>query len=239
MHQCPPFVSMKRSKNPLGHQDFRTIRTEQYYYVDKTPHIRQLIDSGSHYFLSRPRRFGKSMLVSTLKSLFEGEQSLFEGLDIYDRWDWSVQHPVIRISFGGSYDQPGDLESSVQSKLSRLEKKFGIEPALHSNSERGSVRLERLLEELHEKTSKRVAVLVDEYDKPILDVIKNTEMAELNRDYLGGFYSVIKDSAEHVRFVFVTGITMFSKVSLFSGLNNLDDISLESEVCDNLWLHRR
>ncbi len=215
---------MTRRKLPVGIQDFRAIRERGYYYVDKTLLIRNLVEGGEHYFLSRPRRFGKSLLVSTLKALFEGQEELFEGLGIHDRWDWSVRHPVVHLKFGGKYTEPGDLEGDILTQLAGIEEDAGLSPATPAQD--GPQRLRDLLRRLHNETGQSVAVLVDEYDKPILDVLKDTALSEANRDYLRGFYGVIKDSAEHVRFVFVTGVSMFSKVSLFSGLNNLKDISL-------------
>ncbi len=208
---------------PIGIQDFRTIREQDFYYVDKTPHIRRLIELGRYWFLSRPRRFGKSLLVDTLRELFEGNEQLFQGLDIHDDWDWSVRHPVVRLSFDGKYNEPGDLHSNIISQLAMIEHRAGL-PTMSGT---GPDRLQNLLYRLHHATGHQVVVLVDEYDKPILDVLENPELATANRDYLRGFYGIIKDSAEHVRFVFVTGVSMFSKVSLFSGLNNLKDISLD------------
>ncbi len=215
---------MTRLLLPIGIQDFQTIRSEGYYYVDKTPLIRQLTAGGRHYFLSRPRRFGKSLLLDTLKSLFECRESLFRGLDIHPHWDWSSPDPVVRLSFGGKYIEPGDLERSILNQLTIIERNAGLPP---SSCETGPERLQDLLDRLHAAAGRRVVVLVDEYDKPILDMIEDPERAAANRDYLRGFYGVIKDSAEHIRFVFVTGVSMFSKVSLFSGLNNLEDISLD------------
>ena len=216
---------MNRRQLPIGIQDFRTIRENPYYYVDKTPLIRRLVEGGRHYFLSRPRRFGKSLLLDTLRELFAGNEPLFRGLDIHGRWDWSVTHPVVRLSFGAGYHKPGELEADILAQLDIIEGEVGLDsppPGLA-----GPGRLRNLLARLGRKAGKRVVVLVDEYDKPILDALDDQELARANRDYLRGFYGVVKDSAEHVRFVFVTGITMFSKVSLFSGLNNLWDISLD------------
>ena len=218
---------LKRLRIPVGIQSFRTLREEGCYYVDKTPLIRQLVDEGRHYFLSRPRRFGKSLLIDTLQELFEGDEALFQGLGIHGSWDWSVRHPVVRLSFDGKHDEPGDLECSISNQLASAERRTGIDPGspVPINPER----LRNLLERLHEAAGRQVVILVDEYDKPILDTLKNPDQAEANRDYLRGFYGIIKGSAKHVRFVFVTGVSMFSKVSLFSGLNNLDDISLDPQ----------
>ncbi|MDE0004814.1 MAG: AAA family ATPase, partial [Rhodospirillaceae bacterium] len=210
---------------PIGIQDFRTVREQDCHYVDKTPLIRQLVDEGRFYFLSRPRRFGKSLLLDTLKSLFECREELFRGLDIHGRWDWSAPHPVLRLSFDGKYNAPESLERNVLNQLRLIEDAAGIDPAQTVST--GPERLQTVLHRLHRTTGRRVAVLVDEYDKPILDVLHDPELATANRDYLRGFYGIIKGSAEHVRFTFVTGVSMFSKVSLFSGLNNLKDISLD------------
>ena len=217
---------MNRLQLPIGIQSFRRIREQDCYYVDKTPHIKRLVGMGDFYFLSRPRRFGKSLLIDTLRELFEGNEPLFRGLHIHDHWDWSIKHPVVRLSFGGKYDEPGDLHSHIISQLAMIEQDVGLDPAADCT---GPDRLQNLLHRLHRTTGQQVVVLVDEYDKPILDVIDNPEMATTNRNYLRGFYGIIKDSAEHVRFVLVTGVSMFSRVSLFSGLNNLDNISLDPE----------
>ncbi len=216
---------MMRRLLPIGIQDFATLRETGSYYVDKTPLIGQLVDGGRHYFLSRPRRFGKSLLVDTIKALFEGRKDLFEGLAIHQHWDWSLTHPVVRLSFGGRYSTPGEIEGDVIEQLEAVERNYGLTPA--STSDTGPRRLRNLLDRLHHATGQRVVILVDEYDKPILDVLGDVALATANREYLRGFYGIVKDSAAHVRFVFVTGITMFSKVSLFSGLNNLEDISLD------------
>ncbi len=209
---------------PIGIQDFRTIREQDFCYVDKTPLVRRLVDEGRFYFLSRPRRFGKSLLLDTLRSLFEGREELFRGLDIHGHWDWSATHPVVRLSFDGKYNVPEDLERSILNQLALIEHAAGLDPAQKNDA--GPERLQAVLHHLHHATGRQAVVLVDEYDKPILDVLHDPELATANRDYLRGFYGIIKGSAEHVRFVFVTGVSMFSKVSLFSGLNNLEDISL-------------
>ena len=216
---------MNRRQLPIGIQSFRRIREQDCYYVDKTPHIRRLVDMGDSYFLSRPRRFGKSLLVDTLQELFEGNEPLFRGLDIHEHWDWSVRHPVVRLSFGGKYNESGDLDDDIRSQLAIMERNAGLDPAQAPRSTPS--RLRDLLNRLHQTTGRQAVVLVDEYDKPILDAIDNPEMATANRDYLRGFYGIIKDSFRDVRFVFVTGVSMFSRVSLFSGLNNLKNISLD------------
>ncbi len=209
---------------PIGDPHFRSIREGGCYYVDKTPHIRNLVEGSKYYFLSRPRRFGKTLLLDTMQELFEGSEELFRGLHIHDRWDWSVRHPVVRLSFGGDYRESDGLESDASEQLSAIEADAGLEsspPARH-----GAVRLRHIIRQLHRTTGRQVVVLVDEYDKPILDLLEDQDQAKANRDYLRGLYGIIKDCARQVRFVFVTGISMYSKGSLFSGLNNLRDISL-------------
>ncbi len=216
---------MTRQRLPIGIQDFARLRETDSYYVDKTPLIRDLVDRGDYWFLSRPRRFGKSLLLDTIKVLFEGQEALFAGLAIHPHWDWSVTHPVVRLSFGGKYDEPAAIEHDLANQLGLIEHATGLEPV--PRTEAPPERLRTLLYHRHRQTGQRVVVLVDEYDKPILDSLHDSARARANRDYLRGFYGIIKDSAAHVRFVFVTGISMFSKVSLFSGLNNLKDISLD------------
>ncbi len=216
---------MSRRRLPIGIQDFRRLRETGSYYVDKTPLIRDLVEQGDHYFLSRPRRFGKSLLLDTLGSLFACHEPLFRGLDIHPRWDWSAPHPVVRLSFDGKYNEPEDIERNILNQLAIIEHGAGLDEVPVANT--GPERLQNVLYHLRCATGRQVVVLVDEYDKPILDVLHDPELARANRDYLRGFYGIVKGSAKHVRFVFVTGVSMFSKVSLFSGLNNLKDISLD------------
>ena len=221
---------MTRRKLPIGIQTFREIREGGHYYVDKTPFIRRLVDEGKHYFLSRPRRFGKSLFLDTLKAAFEGEEALFEGLAIHRDWDWSVRHPVVRLSFGsGHFTEPDGVKARVMAQLDAVERETGVTSGYATAPERFG----HLLESLHERSGRRVVVLVDEYDKPILDALDVPEVARANRDYLRGLYAVIKDSDAHVRFSFLTGVSKFSKVSLFSGLNNLTDITLDPR-CSSL-----
>ena len=222
---------MNKRKLPIGIQTFRTIREENYYYVDKTPYLCRLVEEGTHYFLSRPRRFGKSLLLDTLKELFEGNEPLFEGLDIHDGWNWSVRYPVVRLDFSsGDFKQPGYLHKDVMAQLSAIED----EAAVVGRYDTAPARFRHLMQALHRQTGKRVVVLVDEYDKPILDALDAPEAARANRDFLRGLYATIKASDAHVKFTFLTGVSKFSKVSLFSGLNNLIDITLDprhSAIC--------
>ena len=230
---------MEKRRLPVGIQTFREIREEGYYYVDKTDHARRMVgDAGKHYFLSRPRRFGKSLFVDTLKELYEGSEPLFRGLAVHDAWDWSRRRPVVRLSFaGGNFKRPGELEASVIRQLATAERRAGL-PASEAATLTG--RFANLLESLHERTGERVAVLVDEYDKPILDARAGPAppgeqedaqrdgdaQARANRDDLRGLYGTLKDSDAHVEMTFITGVSKFSKVSLFSDVNFLTDLTL-------------
>ena len=175
-----------KRKLPIGIQTFRKIREEDCYYVDKTAYIARLVDEGTHYFLSRPRRFGKSLFLDTLKELFEGNEPLFQGLAIHDQWDWSVRHPVLRLDFSsGNFKDPSYLHKDVMAQLDAMES----ESAVTASYDTASARLRHVLKVLHERTGQRVAVLVDEYDKPILDALEEPEIAWANRDYLRGLYA--------------------------------------------------
>ena len=219
------------SRLPIGIQTFRKMREGGHYYVDKTPHIERLIASGSTYFLSRPRRFGKSLLVDTLKELFEGSEELFRGLAIHDEWDWSVRHPVLKLDFaGGDFSTTEHLESEVVAQLSETAGRTGVEEAVSYRGDAGAsaaTRLRRVLEAMRKRRGRRVVVLVDEYDKPILDNLRRPEVARSNRDFLSGLYGTFKACDAHIRFLMLTGVSKFSKVNLFSGLNNLEDITLD------------
>ncbi len=223
--------SAGKQRLPIGIQTFREVREECGYYVDKTGLVLQLVEQGTHYFLSRPRRFGKSLLVSTLKSLFKCDRDLFAGLAIEPHWDWTRPYPVVALSFGlGNFDELSRLHQTLLSQLRSHETQAGV--VVQSSDP--AVRLAELLETLHRQTGRRVAVLVDEYDKPILDMLHDPDTARTNRDELRGLYAAIKHSDEHVRFCFLTGVSKFSKVNLFSGLNNLEDITLDphfSSLC--------
>ena len=235
-----------KGKLPIGIQTFRQIREEGYYYVDKTALIGQLAERGKHYFLSRPRRFGKSLLLDTIKELFEGSEALFLELAIHGKWDWSVRHPVLRLDFGsGDFGDPDFLPEETADQLANME----AQADLGSEGATASIRFRRLVQALHRSTGRRVVVLVDEYDKPILDALETPEVARANRSFLRGLYSVIKSCDAHIEFTLLTGVSKFSrafsrgarggnpsheKVSLFSGLNNLKDITLDvrySAIC--------
>ena len=212
-------------KLPLGVSTFSEIIEEDYIYVDKTRYIHEMISTGKVYFLSRPRRFGKSLLVSTLKSLFQGEKDLFKNLYIHDKWDWTEKHPVIHLDFGTrEYNTPEELKNDLLSFINRVSRDFRVELFEHSLSSK----FNELISEIHKKTGQKVVVLIDEYDKPIIDSMKNISIAKKNRNVLSDFYQVLKASDEHLRFIFLTGVTKFSKTSIFSGLNNITDITLNS-----------
>ncbi|MEB3298865.1 MAG: ATP-binding protein [Candidatus Sericytochromatia bacterium] len=216
---------MTRKKLPIGLQTFREIREEGYYYVDKTGHAVDLVRSGKMFFLSRPRRFGKSLFVDTLKELFEGNRELFTGLAAEDRWDWSVKYPVIRLDLGwAASDSREDLERSLVRQLRSAAVPHGLQISEGS----AVLALADLLEVLHRQTGQRVVVLVDEYDKPILDHLTQPDLARQMRDTLRDFYAVLKAMDAHLKFVFLTGVSKFSKVSLFSGLNQLRDLTLDA-----------
>ena len=195
------------------------------YYVDKTDHARRLVERGKYYFLSRPRRFGKTLLVDTLQKLFEGSEELFRGLAIHGAWDWSARHPVVRLDFSGvgDFETPDGVRGTVEAQLEEAEMQAGLEPGPAG----AAIRFRRLIRTLHERTGRRVVVLVDEYDKPVLDALGDRELALANRNFLRSLYGVIKACDEQLRFVFLTGVSRFSRAGIFSGLNNLRDITLE------------
>jgi len=225
----PATTALPRRKLPIGIQTFAKLREEGCYYVDKTEIALRLIDSGSYYFLSRPRRFGKSLFLDTLRELFEGNQALFTDLVAGNRWDWSKKYPVIRISFGGgSLGSVTDLGQSLHQQLTMLEQHFGLRAQFPDHRSR----FKELITHAAACFGQRAVVLVDEYDKPILDCIESPEIARQIREVLKDFYSVIKDSDAHIKFVLLTGVSKFSRVSLFSGLNNLNDITLDARYSD-------
>lgn len=211
-------------KLPIGIQTFEKIRTGNYAYVDKTAIALRLIDNGEYYFLSRPRRFGKSLFVDTLQDIFAGKKALFAGLAIEEQWDWDTQYPVIKMSFGaGVHKNQDSLDKTILNLLQHNQKRLGVEC---SDMTDARACFAELIEAVHEKHGK-VVILIDEYDKPILDNITDKNVAKAMRDCLKNIYSVIKDSDRYIRFVFITGVSKFSKVNLFSGLNNLEDITID------------
>lgn len=213
-------------KYPIGIQSFERIIEDGYVYIDKTDLIYSLTHGGSIYFLSRPRRFGKSLLVSTLKNYYLGHKELFKGLKI-DRLekDWNV-HPVFHVDFNGAnFTQAGVLETMLDDYIDKWEKQYDI----HTDPGLGvGLRFRDILCAVHEQTGRRAVVLIDEYDKPILDVLDvDTLLEDRHRNVLKAFYSVFKVADSHLQFVLLTGVTKFSQVSVFSGFNQPKDISMD------------
>ncbi|GHT22848.1 ATPase AAA [Bacteroidia bacterium] len=210
-------------KLPIGIQDFESLRQDGFLYVDKTAYLYRIVNEGRPYFLGRPRRFGKSLFLSTLKAYFQGKKELFEGLAIADlEKDW-VEYPVFHLDLNlGSYAQFSDLEHVLNAQLTLLESQWGKEDSEGTFS----TRLAGLMRRAYEKTKKRVVVLIDEYDKPLTSTLDKPELHEQIREALSGFYGVLKTADPYLRFLLLTGITKFSKVSIFSQLNQLQDISM-------------
>ena len=211
-------------KLPIGIQTFEKIRNEGYLYVDKTRMVWNLASMGVAYFLSRPRRFGKSLLISTFEAYFEGRRDLFEGLAIEkleEKWD---KHPVLHLDLNArKYERPEDLIAMLNQYLEKWEAKFGNEKKDRAPEER----FEYIIQRAYEQTGKGVVVLVDEYDKPLLQSLHDEELLEAYRRTLKAFYGVLKSADKYLRFVFLTGVTKFSQVSVFSDLNQLNDISMD------------
>ena len=214
---------------PIGIQSFEEIRSGGYVYVDKTSLIYKLTSTGKYYFLSRPRRFGKSLLVSTMEAYFSGRKELFEGLAMASlEKDW-VSYPVLHLDLtGAAYLSVDELYSKLNSFLSKYEEHYEIRTGEHV----ASVRFENIIDAAYRKTGQKVVILIDEYEKPIIDNIDNPELMEQFRRELQGFYSVIKGKDNAIRFAFLTGVTKLGKMSIFSGLNNLNDISMDARYAD-------
>ncbi|HCY38976.1 MAG TPA: hypothetical protein DHV02_03860 [Neisseriales bacterium] len=218
-------------KLPIGISTLSEIRAtdKNYTYVDKTRHIARLVENSKYYFLSRPRRFGKSLFIDTLKQAFLGNKELFSGLYLEHNWDWTKQYPVLHFSFGqGSLRNREELDNKIHQFLDVYHKELGVESIYPDVSGRFTY----LIREIANKYASKVVILIDEYDKPILDNINNLSIAQELRDGLKNFYSVIKESDEYVKFALLTGVSKFSKVSLFSGLNILDDLTLDRRYAD-------
>ncbi|MDR1494050.1 MAG: AAA family ATPase, partial [Planctomycetaceae bacterium] len=210
---------------PIGTQSFENLRQTGCLYVDKTEIIDQMISEGRNYFLSRPRRFGKSLLISTLDALFKGRKELFEGLYIYDQWDWTQQYPVVRIDWTGiDHSTPEKMENSIISYLDEIAQSYQV--TLEAQSAPDCFR--KLIRNLHDKTGKNVAILIDEYDKPITSHLFDSHWNAI-RTAVHDFYQVIKGADEYLKFVFLTGVSKFSGLSIFSALNNLNDITLHEQ----------
>lgn len=214
---------------PIGIQTFEDIRRNGYVYVDKTGLIYRLASTGKHYFLSRPRRFGKSLLVSTLEAYFSGKKELFHGLEIEKlEKEWN-EYPVLHLDLSGANYS---CEQVLRSKLNAFLKKYEDIYGLPNDDPTLSVRFDTLIEKISVRTGKKVVVLIDEYDKPIIDNFRNAELQNWFRNELQGFYSVLKSKDQYIRFGFLTGVTQIGKLSIFSGLNNPDDISMNAQFSD-------
>jgi ERCC4-type nuclease len=213
---------------PIGLQTFEDLRKGNGIYVDKTKEIYKMLkELTKFYFLSRPRRFGKSLLISTLKELFKGNKEIFEGLYIYDKWDWSKQYPVIHLDFTElAYDSPERLKNSLSDFIT----KTAIEYSIELISSEIESRFAEVIEKLHKSRGEQVVMLIDEYDKPMIDSLnKAKEVHQEIKETLHNFYQVIKGSDEHIKFMFMTGVSKFSGLSIFSALNNLNDITMNNK----------
>ena len=216
----------KLKKLPIGIQTFSEIRTEGYLYVDKTEYLCRLADEGKYYFLSRPRRFGKSLMLSTFRSMFEGKKELFEGLHVENNWDWERTSPILHFAFNAlGYDQLG-LEFALNQALDYAAKQYDIVLTQIGIGEK----FKELISKLATRHGK-VVLLIDEYDKPIIDYLTKDKIhrAKENQNILRSFYGIIKESDLYLRFVFITGISKFSQTSIFSQLNNLKDLTLHPD----------
>lgn len=220
---------MAELRYPIGIQTFSEIIDRGYTYVDKTAYIPKLENSGKYIFLSRPRRFGKSLLLSTLQAYFEGRRELFKGLALDNlAVDWTP-YPVLRFDFNPeNYQSEEGLERRLDAMLREYEAVFGRD----ENDVTPAQRLIRLIRSAHQITGRRAVILVDEYDKPLLGIEENPELFEKNQSVLKGFYGVLKSNDEHIHFAFLTGVAKFNRVSVFSDLNNLRDISMTNEFAD-------
>lgn len=219
-----------RTKYPIGIQDFEGLRNDGYLYIDKTAIIQELIDRGKYYFLSRPRRFGKSLLLSTIKAYFEGKRELFAGLAIDNTETKWEAHPVLHLDLNAQkYETKEKLDYVINQFLNSQEKSYGIEGREDDNF---GPRFEGLIRTICEKTGKRVVILIDEYDKPMLQAIGNSELLEEYRNTLKAFYGALKSMDGCIKFAMLTGVTKFGKVSVFSDLNHLTDISMDLRYYD-------
>ena len=213
-------------KYPIGIQSFSEIRERGFVYVDKTEFIHQLVDKGKYYFLSRPRRFGKSLLLSTIHEYFNGRRELFDGLAIskYDH-DWK-KFPVLHIDFTGSnYSDPDGLDAALNSLFEKWESEYGV---THVSTQAG-IRFGEIIQAAYEKTGSHVVILIDEYDKPLLDSIDNAEQQDAFRNTLRSVYGNLKKMDKYIEFAMLTGVTKFGHLSIFSDLNNLNDISFHKQ----------
>ena len=220
---------MENKIYPIGIQNFEKIRKDGYFYIDKTALIYQLVKTGSYYFLSRPRRFGKSLLLSTLEAYFQGKKELFDGLAMEKlEKDW-IKYPILHLDLNAEkYTAPEALDQVLESALRRWEALYGAQDYERTFASR----FQGIIQRACDKTGQRVVVLVDEYDKPMLQAIGNDELQKNYRETLKAFYGALKSKDGCIKFGMLTGVTKFGKVSVFSDLNNLDDISMRNQYID-------
>ena len=216
-------------KYPIGIQQFEKLRAEGFVYVDKTALVHKMVQEGNYYFLSRPRRFGKSLLISTLKAYFEGKRELFQGLALEQlEQEWRV-HPVLRLDLNTEkYDSPDSVDKKLDREFKIWESLYGADPAETTLP----MRFEGIIRRAYEKTGERVVILVDEYDKPLLQAISNKSLQDEYRATLKSVYGALKSMDGCIRFALLTGVTKFSKVSVFSDLNNMEDLSMNTAYYD-------
>ena len=220
---------MSEKKYPIGIQNFESLRKDGYVYVDKTAFVYQLVNTGRYYFLSRPRRFGKSLLISTLEAYLQGKRELFEGLAIEKLETKWTKHPILHLDLNAEkYDTPEALEGVLNAALCEWEKLYGAEEYETTLA----ARFQGIIQRACERTGERVVILVDEYDKPMLQAIGRPDLQEAYRNTLKAFYGALKSRDGYIKFAMLTGVTKFGKVSVFSGLNNLKDISMRSDYAD-------
>ena len=216
---------------PMSTHTFRKIIEWNCVYVDKTKEAYELAKKTSYFFLSRPRRFWKSLFLDTLQNIFEGNKELFKWLYIYDKWDFNDKYPVIKISWAGDLSSLKKLEIRAIDILEENQERLGIE----CNTDEVTSCFNRLIKRTYKKYNKPVVILVDEYNKPILDVIEDTELAKKHRKFLKEFYNVLKNNDKYIRFVFFTWVTKLSKQYLFSNFNMLEDITISSKFWNIGW----
>ena len=214
---------------PVGIQNFESLRKDGYIYVDKTGSIYRLANTGRYYFLSRPRRFGKSMLISTLEAYFQGKKELFGGLAMEGLEKEWKQYPILHLDLNArKYDSEESLDQELDKHLEQWEKLYGSDYSDRAPEER----FYHIIRMAYEQTGERVVILVDEYDKPMLQTINNPELQDKYRNTLKPFYGVMKSMDGYIKFALLTGVTKFGKVSVFSDLNNLEDISWDRNYFD-------
>jgi len=213
----------QKKKLPIGISTFSEIRNKNYLYVDKTKEAFELINNHKYTFLSRPRRFGKSLFLDTLQEIFEGNQKLFEGLYVYDKWDFRENYPVIKISWGGDLRSIDGVTQTIYDIFRENQQRLGVDCEMNRNP---SSCFRELIRGSYQTYQKPVVILIDEYDKPILDNLDQIEIALECREILKSLYIQMKENDRYIKFAFLTGVSKFSKASIFSGLNNLEDISL-------------